>query len=110
MNVNHVDVKTAFQWIDCGDAILIDVREADEHANVQIDKARLIPLSELDSHALPLNESKKIIIHCHSGRRSQMACQYFTQKHPELEIYNLDGGILAWVQEGLAVSSAAQLA
>lgn len=110
MNVNHVDVNTAFEWIDSGEAILIDVREANEHSEIQIEHSQLIPLSELDNHSLPMVENKKIIVHCHSGRRSHMACQYFIQKHPGLEIFNLDGGILAWAQEGLAVRTAAQTA
>ncbi len=109
MNVNQIDAKTACQWIDCGDAILIDVREANEYDSMNIKHAHLLPLSELDSLDLPHHANKKIVIHCHSGKRSYTACQYFIQKYPDLDIYNLEGGIVAWAQEGLPVQSAANL-
>ena len=102
--MKHIDVKTANEWLKKDDAVLIDVREPAEHASVCIECAELKPLSQINSHEIR-HSDKKVIIHCKSGKRSQMACQVFMEKHPELDIYNLEGGIDAWQSTGLKVKS-----
>ena len=100
MSIKHIDVQTAKQWLDSGEALLIDVREPVEHAALSIDGAKLAPLSRLSADDVPAGESKKVIIHCKSGQRSQTDCKQFMAAHPDVEIYNLEGGILAWQHAG----------
>ena len=51
-NINNIDPKTAADWIDSGDAVLIDVREAGEHAAERIANAELLPLSAFRNASL----------------------------------------------------------
>ena len=101
--VNSVNAQTVFNWISNEEVILIDVREPGEHASASIEHAMLLPLSRLGGLELPVAEKKKIVIHCQSGKRSLQACKQFMEKYPDLEFYNLEGGILAWEQAGLDV-------
>ena len=86
------------QWLQDGDAVLIDVREPGEHASHHIPEAILHPLSRLNSEKLALFEGKKIILHCVSGKRSNVACNRLLSENPNLEIYQLEGGILKYFE------------
>ena len=101
-----IDPKGALVMIESGDAILIDVREADEFAEAHIPYASSIPMSVIDGifHHLTFPEDKAIIFQCKSGGRSGRVCDYLTQAvKPANKVYNLDGGINAWINAGLTV-------
>ncbi len=57
-------------------AVLIDIREATEHAREHIPDARLVPLAKINSAALP--ESQVVIFHCLSGARTQITALTIT--------------------------------
>lgn len=94
--VPTINVTTLSQWLDKAEATLIDVREEHEFAVGAINGAILVPLSKFTSHNIPLIGGKKIVFQCRSGKRSEHACFLFLQEFPEIEAYNLEGGILAW--------------
>lgn len=100
-----IDAKSAKHWLESDEALIIDVREPAEHAAMSIQGATNIPLGSLGQASLPALNGRKLIVHCHFGKRSAMACQRLMLDHPELDIYNLEGGIDAWVRAGLAVQS-----
>lgn len=95
-----VDPKTLKTWIDKGEAILVDVREPAEHAAQSIPGATLLPLGKISRTALPALQNKKLVLHCKAGKRGGVACETLLKESPELEIYNLEGGIDAWAQAG----------
>lgn len=105
MEIKNIDAATAKKWLDNKEAILIDVREPAEYASQNISEATLIPLSQVHLNALPKHDGKKIIIHCHSGKRSAMACYNLLQEDSSLDLYNLEGGILAWAGSGNSTNS-----
>jgi rhodanese-related sulfurtransferase len=80
--------------------LLVDVRERAEFAERRIAGAVLLPLSGLaeDHQALPTD--RPLIIHCASGKRSQVAGE-FLSRHGYSDVSNLEGGILAWQKAGL---------
>ena len=45
-----------------------------------------------------LDPSKKIVVHCAAGSRSQMAAEYLV-KQGFTDVCNLHGGIFAWIDE-----------
>lgn len=90
------------QLLDNKEAILIDVRESAEHRGGHIENSHLIPLDDISIDKLP-SKSKPIIIHCHSGKRSMMACEKLLAQDPSLEVYSLDGGIVAWQKENFDI-------
>ena len=81
---------------------LIDVREISEYEDTNIAEAHLIPLEEICVAKLPTT-TKPIIIHCRSGVRSANACAQLLNEDASLELYSLEGGIVAWQDEGYPV-------
>ncbi len=78
--------------------LLIDVREPQEVASFSFADSKNIPLGELEQHLETLDKEQEIILVCRSGRRSTQARQLMEQagfKH----VYNLRGGIQAWIAE-----------
>ena len=105
MSIKSVTSKTLKSWLDNKEAILIDVREIAENMSNKIKNSILIPLLEIDIDKVPTLDSKKLVIHCKSGKRSLVACEKLTAQNPDLEVYNLDGGIDSWKNDGLEVVS-----
>lgn len=100
--VDAISVTTLSQWLEEGVAIeLIDVRELGEWQTGYIDGARHIPKSDLLTEAIwqSLDKQKPIVLYCKSGVRSYHALLAL-KSHGFSALYNLTGGILAWVGEG----------
>ena len=97
-----------------GDAVLLDVRESDEHRRRRIPGAISIPLSTLEagrSHALNaldgingIEGSTSLILHCESGRRSRSAMDWL-HAAGRADAVNLTGGIREWAQQGFEIES-----
>lgn len=104
MSVKQINAKTAKQWLDAEEAILIDVREPAEHAAQNIPGALLKPVGSVCCSKLPTTD-KKILIHCQKGARGNNACQKLFAENDSLEIYNIEGGLEAWQQAGLPIES-----
>lgn len=105
MPIKTVDAVTLKCWIDNGEAVVVDVREPAEHAAENIHGATLVPLGTVNKTVLPESGDKKLVIHCRSGKRSMNACEKLLTEDPNLELYNLEGGISAWSAAGHAVAS-----
>lgn len=98
MPIKTVDVTTLKSWLKSGEAILVDVREPAEFQAANIPSATLIPLATISKSALPNTDGKKLVMHCKAGMRSLSACDKLLAEDPNLVIYNLEGGIDAWMQ------------
>ena len=95
-SVPGISVQELKAKMDAGEAFeLIDVREPFEFEIARIDRAKLIPLSEISERANELRREQAFIIHCHSGRRSAQAVRLLKQRGFN-KVYNLEGGIDAW--------------
>lgn len=77
---------------------LIDVREPHEHEICAID-GELIPMNDVPSRFEEISKDKQVVVHCRSGVRSGNVIQYLEQNHGYENLYNLEGGILAWARE-----------
>jgi rhodanese-related sulfurtransferase len=105
MPIKDIDSKTLKTWLDKGEAILVDVREPSEHTTGVIPQALLIPLGNVSWHTVPAPQGKKLVMQCRSGARSQTAGHILLKENPDLEVYNLAGGILEWVASGNTVNA-----
>ena len=85
------------------DALLIDVREADEYAAGHAKGAVLIPLSEFASRIEEIDADRNVHIICELGGRSAQACEYLEQARG-LEATNVEGGTSAWRSAGLPMA------
>ena len=93
----HLDPQEALRLINEG-ALLIDVREPDEHARERIPDAKLVPLSRLTT-PLDRNEAQQLIFHCRSGSRTGAAADKLAAAAGG-EAYILRGGLDAWKAAG----------
>ena len=73
---------------------ILDVRTVEEYNLSHIDGAINIPLDELRENLEKLEKSKEIIVHCHSGLRSYLACRILQQKG--YNVKNLIGGYIMY--------------
>jgi len=101
-NINSIDPKTAADWIKSGEAVLIDVREAVEHAAERIANAELLPLSAFRIDAVP--QDQRVIVHCAGGKRAAQAVG-FLQVSGHKDVHNMEGGIMGWKRAGFATVS-----
>ncbi len=85
-------------------AVLIDIREADEHARERIPGAQHHALSQIDQNN-PLRQGDEVLIfHCRSGMRTKGNAARLTAAASKCETYVLEGGIDAWKKAGLPVA------
>lgn len=80
------------------DIQLIDVREADEHAEYNIG-GTLIPMGQVICHIDEIEKEKPVIVYCRKGIRSQIVIQRLQDKFPFNNLLNLIGGTEAWKKE-----------
>lgn len=98
-----VGVKQAQSMSKQG-ALLLDVREPDEYAEVHAPNAMLIPLGQLKSRLpeIAAYKNKPIAVMCHSGRRSAKAVELLEEAGYS-RVNNVEGGMQAWEKAGLEV-------
>jgi rhodanese-related sulfurtransferase len=86
-------------------AVLVDIRERDEHARERIAGSRLHAVSMLDSEHPARDGDSILIFHCKSGNRTSQNAQRIARGTPgHVATYILDGGIDAWKKAGLPVA------
>ena len=87
-------------------ALLIDIREPDEHAREKIPGARNIPLARLDKLPPAPKAGQPVIFHCKSGMRTLSNAQRLTDRPGgAVDAYIIEGGLDAWKKSGLPVET-----
>ena len=101
---NSVNPGEATLLINREDAIVVDVREADEFAAGHLPDARNIPGGKLAERISEIEKykDKPIIVCCATGMRSNKACGEL-KKSGFSRINNLAGGVDAWVGAGYPI-------
>jgi rhodanese-related sulfurtransferase len=77
---------------------LIDVREEYEFDEVNLN-GKLIPMGEVMERINEIPRDKKVVVHCRSGKRSATVINALENDHGYDNLYNLKGGILAYIDE-----------
>ena len=106
MKINAIDVNTAQIWVQNDEAIIIDVREESEYQDYRIEGVPLAPLSNLPVtiQNIDIPQDKKIIFQCLKGGRSAQAIEFLQENYlKNHDLYNMEGGITAWVAANLPV-------
>jgi adenylyltransferase/sulfurtransferase len=97
--IKEVTAKELYDWQVRGEKFqLIDVREPHEYDIVNIG-AELVPLATVSSYAENISRDKKVVVHCKMGGRSAKAIRELEEKFGLDNLYNLKGGILAYIDE-----------
>lgn len=101
-SLNPMSATEAKRLMESGAAILIDIRETDEHAREHVLGARLAPLSAIDAHDFDRDHDKIAIFHCKSGMRTQANAATLLARG-FLKAFFLEGGLEGWKQAGFPV-------
>jgi rhodanese-related sulfurtransferase len=100
-----VSLLQATQLINQGKTVIVDVRDAAEFATGHIRDSKNIPLNELPQRINELDKfkSKSVIVLCQSGVRSSKAAMQL-KKAGFNEVFSLNGGLAAWLAQGLPIA------
>ena len=103
--VPAVDVKQAAE-MQSGetDALIIDVREPNEYAQLRAPGAVLIPLGQLNGRVADLPRDRQLLMVCRTGGRSQNATKFLQSQGFE-NVSNVNGGMVAWKNADLPTES-----
>jgi rhodanese-related sulfurtransferase len=98
--VKEICPTTTQQCVKDG-ALLVDVRENDEVAQLSYDVPNLlsIPLSEFEERFNEIPKDKPVVMVCKSGGRSLRAAG-FLANHGYENVVNMQHGIIRWAQKG----------
>lgn len=99
---HEIEPREAHTLLARGEAVLIDVRDPDEHARERIAGATLLPLSALTPEKVRVLGSSRVLFHCKSGRRGGDAvAKCGSLLGSGIGVSNIRGGIEAWRAAGL---------
>jgi rhodanese-related sulfurtransferase len=98
----NINVGDAWGMINTNpDIVVLDVRTQVEYNEAHIEGAKLIPLAELPGRLGELDPEAPTIVYCWAGSRSTDACEnYLNSYNGFTEVYNMLGGINAWIDAG----------
>ena len=80
------------------DAVLLDVREADEWAAGHAPDAQHVPMNEVPARVAELPEGDPLYVICRSGGRSGRVVAFLAQQGRA--VVNVEGGMQAWAAQG----------
>lgn len=109
----NINVEEARKMVKENDVFVLDVRTPAEFNSSHLEGATLIPVnnafgSNLSSELLlearknEVPENKKVLVYCRTGHRSTAASTILA-KAGYSQVYNMGGGINAWVESGYPV-------
>ena len=76
---------------------LIDVRQPHEYETGDIGGEKM-PLDQLDGFIEDINRTGKVIFYCRSGERSRQAIKHLVDHYEFSNLFNLTGGLVAFLQ------------
>jgi hydroxyacylglutathione hydrolase len=102
--VAQLSPADAAAQVRAGNAVILDVRNADEWKHGHIPGAVHVPLGQLPERAAELQrENRQLVLHCASGGRSGIGASVLLA-HGAGNVANMEGGLSAWEQAGLPVT------
>ncbi len=91
----RIDVATARDIIGSGNALVLDVRDADSYRRGHIEGSELATKENFQSYLSDTPKEKPLIICCYHGNSSQTYAKLFADLG-FADVYSLDGGYEAW--------------
>jgi rhodanese-related sulfurtransferase len=103
-STDSVPLDMAREALDAGAAVLIDIREPQEHARGVAAGARLLPLSQVRQrlHEIPTDPSQPVLLICNTQNRSGTLLRALRQ-HGYAHVRYVHGGMADWVRRGWPV-------
>lgn len=109
-HINVPDFKQALHVNKSDNTVdFIDVCTPVEYKDKHIAGMRNVPLDELEARKGEFLGKETIYVNCRSGNRSQQAIEKLKSLGVTATLINLEGGILAWEEQGLATKSLGEM-
>ena len=104
--VKHTSVSDAFEAINSGEAVMLDVRELNEvqQESVPLDRVLNHPMSVIVDRLPYIAKDQNIIVACPGGVRSVKVANMLNLQGYS-NVANLDGGLMMWKAKGLPMES-----
>jgi len=101
--ISRISPREAYAAYIMG-SVLVDVRDQKEveAKSVSVNNLITLPLSELDQRYGELPTNRPVVVMSGAGIKSRQAAQFLSEKG-YTKVSTLDGGLLAWEEEGLPV-------
>jgi rhodanese-related sulfurtransferase len=98
--VKEICPTTTQDWVKNG-ALLVDVREVDEVAQLAYDVPNIIniPLTVFEENFTKIPKDRDVVLVCKSGARSLRATGFLVN-HGYDKVVNMKHGMIRWVQKG----------
>lgn len=98
--VSEICPTTTQAWVKRG-ALLVDVREADEVAQLAFDVPSIlnIPLSQFEERYAEIPQDREVVMACKGGSRSLRAAGFLVN-HGYAKVVNMQHGMVRWAQKG----------
>jgi len=104
MTANSITAREAAGLIASGQAVLVDIREADERARNHVPGSAHAPVSRLGSAALGIPPGSTVIFHCQSGSRTAQNAPALAAAAPGCRVLLVEGGIGALAAAGVKLA------
>lgn len=85
---------------DDENVLFLDMRNEDEYEELRLEGAELLPLPQLEFSEMDFSGLDYVFVFCFSGGRSARAVRFLSQKFPEVNFVNVEGGLRAWRDAG----------
>ncbi|MBI5431191.1 MAG: rhodanese-like domain-containing protein [Nitrosomonadales bacterium] len=100
----NISVAELEMLLQKGGVRLVDVRTDAEMAQGKIPQGEPLPLHLVPLRMGEMDKDVTTVFYCRSGGRSAQAAA-FVAANGFADVYNLQGGIIAWANAGLPVSA-----
>jgi rhodanese-related sulfurtransferase len=100
-NITAAELQNMLQQ---GGVRLLDVRTDAEIAQGKIPQGEVLPLHLIPLKLTELDKNAATVFYCRSGGRSAQAAA-FVAANGFTDVYNLQGGIIAWAGAGLPIAA-----
>jgi rhodanese-related sulfurtransferase len=94
-SIPGVSPEQAWQRLQQGIAVLVDVREPDEYALLHAERAISMPLSVLGERYQEIPREGDLLLICHIGERSLLAAAFLRRLGWD-QVFNVEGGTDQW--------------
>lgn len=101
MTAQSIPAREAAGLITSGEAVLVDIREADERARSHVPGSFHAPVSRLGGAALGIAPGSTVIFHCQSGSRTAQNAGALAAAVPGCRVLLVEGGIGALASVGV---------
>lgn len=105
-SVKHVDSRLAVELINKQDAVVLDIRSADEFDRGHIVNAHHLPLAQIEqgnTTEIEKHKTKPVIVVCESGTRADPAASKLIKAGFQ-QVFLLKGGLGQWRAENLPLT------